>query len=81
MKVIKIIKRVWSVVVTVVFLLCCLYAVFILGVTVYQLVTPTPPPKVETWQYEGHDMLRYEYRGEISVCHSPTCKKCCQAFD
>lgn len=78
---IKTFKRVLSVLLDITFVLCCAYAVIIVVAATYRLLAPTPPPKVGTWQYKGHDMLRYEYKGEISICHSPACGKCCQIFD
>lgn len=47
----------------------------------HKLEVTDSSPKVEVWQYQGHDMLRYEYKGEISVCHSPECRKCIQVYD
>lgn len=41
----------------------------------------SPKAEVTGWQYKGHDMLRYEYKGSCSVCHSPVCKKCYQIYD
>lgn len=38
-------------------------------------------PQVTVWHYQGHDMLRYEYNGSTSVCHSPECRKCVQVYD
>lgn len=37
--------------------------------------------KIDTFQYKGHDMLRFEQRGDVSVCHSPECRKCIAVFD
>lgn len=38
-------------------------------------------PRITVWRYQGHDMLRYEYKGSCSVCHSPACRKCWNQFD
>lgn len=80
-KFINIIKKVWSVVLTVCFFVCCIYALIIVGITTYQLVTPTPPAKITVWQYKGHDMLYYERDGHFSICHSTECRKCFKVFD
>lgn len=80
-KVINIIKKVWSAIITITFAICCIFALFTVGVTVYRLVAPTPPSKITIWQYKGHDMLYYERDGHFSICHSPECRKCFKVFD
>lgn len=39
------------------------------------------PSSIEEFKYKGHDMLKYTSGISVSVCHSPTCKKCYQIFD
>lgn len=51
------------------------------GAALSPMIGAPSQPKLEVWQYQGHDMLRYEYKGEISVCHSPECRKCIQVYD
>lgn len=46
-----------------------------------RMVNLSPQATVTVWQYKGHDMLRYDYNGEVSVCHSPECRKCIQVYD
>lgn len=44
-------------------------------------ISHAPQPQVSLWQYRGHDMLRVNCQGQISVCHSPECRKCIQVYD
>lgn len=37
--------------------------------------------KVDSTTYQGHTMLIYTKGTSVSVCHSPTCKKCFQVYD
>lgn len=46
-----------------------------------RMVNLSPQTTVTVWKYKGHDMLRYDYNGEVSVCHSPECRKCIQVYD
>lgn len=40
------------------------------------------PLKCSVIKYNGHDMLQYKQAEfTVSVCHSPTCKKCYQIYD
>ena len=41
----------------------------------------TSNPQIDTFTYKGHTMLRYSEKGNISICHSPECKKCIQIYD
>lgn len=38
-------------------------------------------PTIKEWEYEGHNMLLYEYKNSYSICHSPICRKCYQIYD
>lgn len=38
-------------------------------------------PKVETFLYKGHTMLKVQCGKTISVCHSPECLKCIMICD
>lgn len=64
-----------------------LFAVLLAAIVAFALVAVASidnnpkPPRITVWHYQGHDMLRYEYRGEVSVCHSPECRKCLQVYD
>lgn len=55
------------------------YCIYHMRKIINEIYTETP--HITEWQYKGHDMLRYDYHGSYSVCHSPTCKKCYQIFD
>jgi hypothetical protein len=38
-------------------------------------------PKVDTFLYQGHTMLKVQCGKTISVCHSPECLKCIMVYD
>lgn len=55
--------------------------IVMLIVLIAECINDYNTPKTEVWQYKGHDMLRYDYQGNTSICHSPECRKCLNAFD
>lgn len=63
------------------FTLACVYFVACMVALVCKAFAPPPRAEVTVWKYRGHDMLRYEQDGEVSVCHSPECGKCIKVFD
>lgn len=37
--------------------------------------------KVDTFLYQGHTMVKFTDNNNISVCHSPECRKCTLFYD
>ena len=37
--------------------------------------------KVDTFLYQGHTMVKFTDSNNISVCHSPECRKCTLFYD
>lgn len=70
----------WNIV-TVSLITFCAAIMMLAAYEAYRLVTQSPQPAITVWQYKGHDMLRYSCNGEVSVCHSPECRKCVQVYD